>query len=598
MTKNEQTLLKEFERRADAGTMMHGNNIEGFIDFAYGILEKEYSERKPILEISQKAKKQCMEEIQLNYDKLGEKNPNTEYIMKRVHKANDLYWKLLLMEAQNYQVDAYMLYLERYRDPEDKFYQPRRKKFLEFGLTQALQQLVDDELDIVMISMPPGTGKTTGGEMFMSGFMGWFPELCNLFSSHSGHVTRMFYDVESNIIGVGLKPNQQAEYAWREIFPDVEIESTNAKEEEINLGKFKPFKTLTCRALGASQTGVTRCEGILYCDDLCSGIEEALSRTRLDKLWTMYSTDLKTRKKKGKRGWTCKELHIATRWSVWDVIGRLINIYKHNKRVKVISVPDIDPETNESNFDYDFGVGFDVEYFEDIEKSLDPITYKCLYKNKPVEREGLLFNPDALRRYRRLPFDSKGNERVPDAILAVCDTKDVGTDYNSLGVFKQYGQDYYLVDVVFRNIDPYVLDELNAQCLVRNGVQLARFESNKEGGRTADKVVDFVKGMGGQTVIEKKYTTQNKETKIIVNSPWVLQHVVFPEPESPDNRDGYRPNSEMGQFMAHLCAYSQLVKKQEDDAPDMVSMLAAWQNPLAGGIGTVQAVQNPFRRGI
>lgn len=506
------------------------------------------------------------------------------------HELLDKYYQILKLEAQNKIVDSYFIYLEKNRDLEDRFYLPRRRKLIEHGYIQGLQDLIDDKIDILSISSVPGSGKTTLGEMFMSGFIGWFPDLCNLFSSHSGHVTRMVYEVECNIIGIGLKPNQIPEYTWREIFPDVEIENWNAKEQEINLGKFKPFKSLTCRALGASQTGVTRCEGILYCDDLCSGIEMALSKIRLDKLWTMYSTDLKTRKKKGKKGRTCKELHIATRWSVWDVIGRLKNIYQHNDRCRFISIPDIDPETKESNFDYDYGVGFDVEYFEDIQKSLDEITYKCLYKNEPVEREGILYNPDALRRYEELL------PREPDAIWAFCDTKDVGTDYNCLGVFVQFGKDYYMTDVVFKNIDPLLLDDLNAQCLVKNNVQIAEFESNKEGSRTADKVQEKVKELGGNTSVQKKFTTSNKETKIIVNSPWVIEHVLFPYPESPDYPDGYRANSEMGQFMAHLCAYSQLSKNPTDDAPDMVSMLAVHET-AGQTYGTVQAVQSPFRTG-
>lgn len=505
-------------------------------------------------------------------------------------KYGDLYWKAMLFEARNQVLDSYLIYLERYRDPEDKFYEPRRKQLINLGLIDALQGLIDDKYDIVSLSMPPGTGKTTLGEMFLSGFIGWYPDLCNLFSSHSGHVTRMVYEVLCNIIGIGLKPGQIAEYAWREIFSDVVIESCNAKEQEINLGKFKPFKSITCRALGASQTGVTRCEGILYCDDLCSGIEMALSKIRLDKLWSMYSTDLKTRKKKGKRGKTCKELHIATRWSVWDVIGRIKRIYSDNQRCVFISVPDIDPETKESNFEYDYGVGFDVEYFEDIQKSLDEITYKCLYKNEPVEREGLLYHPDSLRRYGEIP------RKEPDAIWAFCDTKDTGTDYNCLGVFFQFGKDYYLVDVVFRNINPLLLDDLNADCLVRNNVQIAQFESNKEGSRTADKVQEKVKEKGGSTSIEKRYSTANKETKIIVNSPWVVEHVLFPFAESPDYPDGYLPNSEMGQFMAHLCSYSQLSKNTTDDAPDMVAMLAVHESNVYQS-SRAEAVKNPFRGG-
>lgn len=481
----------------------------------------------------------------------------------------DLYWQAMLFLAQNRDLDSYMIYLERYRDPESRFYLPRRKQLKKLGVIDALQSLIDDEIDILTLSFPPGTGKTTCAEMFLSGWIGWDTGACNLFSSHSGHVTRMVYDVICNIIGVDLKKGQVAEYAWREIFPNVEIQDVNAKEETINLDKFKPFKSITFRAIGASQTGVTRADGLLYCDDLCSGIEEALSKIRLDKLWQKYNTDLKTRKKGGRKGRRVKELHIATRWSVWDVIGRLQKQYGNDPRCRFIAYPDIDPETGKSNWNYDYGVGFDEAYFEDIANSLDDITYKCLYKNEPIEREGLLFEPDLLRRFKKLPPDKE-----PDAIWAFLDPKGSGTDYNTLGVFVQYGSDYYLTDVVFRNIDPYLLDDLNADCLVRNDVQICQIESNKEGVRTGDEIQKIVDERGGRCVIEKKYSTANKETRIIVSSKWVIQHVLFLEPYSVDNPDGYKANSEYGQFMAALTSYSQLSKNTHDDAPDMVTMLA------------------------
>lgn len=472
-------------------------------------------------------------------------------------------------------------------------YNPKRKEIKRF--IKKIEYIGEEECQCIMIDDPCHlyitdnyviTHNTTLGELFVSLFIGWFPDTCNLFSSHSGHVTRMVYDVVSNIIGINLKKGQIPEYAWREIFPNVQFESCNANEQTINLGKFKPFKSLTCRALGASQTGVTRAEGILYCDDLCSGIEQALSKIRLDKLWTMYSTDLKTRKKKGKKGRTCKELHIATRWSVWDVIGRIKSIYDGNKRCRFISIPDINPKTGESNFDFLYGVGFDKAYFEDIQKSLDEITYKCLYKNEPVEREGILYNPDLLTRAGDLP------PREPDGIWAFCDTKDTGTDYNCLGVFYQYGKDFYLWDVVFKNIDPYLLDDINADCLVRNKVHIAVFESNKEGSRTADKVQEKVKEKGGRCSIQKRYTTQNKETKIIVNSPWVIEHIIFRQPKSEDYPDGYDPQSDYGKFMSWLCAWSQLSKNPHDDAPDMVSMCAVYmQNGIAK---PAQIISSPF----
>lgn len=494
-------------------------------------------------------------------------------LSRKNQKAVDLYWKAILFLAQNRDLDSYLLYLEKNRDPEDRFYLPRRKQLRKLGLIKALQDLIDDKIEILSISCPPGVGKTTLAEMFLSGWIGWDPDACNLFSSHSGHVTRMVYDVLCNIIGVDLKQGQIPEYTWREIFPNVQIEGVNAKEETINLGKFKSFKTITFRALGASQTGVTRAEGLLYCDDLCSGIEEALSKIRLDKLWTKYSTDLKTRKKKGRKGRVCKELHIATRWSVWDVIGRLQRLYEgKKKKCKFIAIPDLDPETGLSNWDYQYGVGFDEEYFQDIKDTLDDVTYRCLYKNDPVERKGLLYDPDKLRRYNGILPPGK----EPDQILAILDPKGTGTDYNCMGVFYQYGEDYYLYDVVFKNIDPYLLDDYNADCLVRNNVQICQIESNKEGVRSGDEIQKKVDDQGGRCCIEKKYTTTNKETRIIVNSPWVIKHVIFKDP------DCYTPKSDYGEFMSWLCAFSQLGKNTHDDAPDMVAMLAVRESGTNG----------------
>lgn len=478
-------------------------------------------------------------------------------------KYYDLYNKALLFLAQEHKdFDSYLLYVEKNRDPEDRYYQPRRNKI--YWLVQKMQRLIDDELDILSISMPPGTGKTTLGEFFISFVMGHYPNTPNLMSSHSGFMTRMFYDAVLNII-------TSNEYCWSDVFPDIVFEGNNAKEETINLGRWQPFKTLTCRPIRGSLTGVTRCEGFLYVDDLVSGIEEALSIDRLDKLYGEYTTDLKSRKKK-----KAKEIHIATRWSVHDVIGRLERMYEENPRAEFIAVPDIDPQTGKSNFDYDYDVGFDEKYFHDMEMSMDDVSYRCLYKSDPIEREGILYHPTELQRYiGGLP------DREPDSILAICDTKDTGTDYNFLGVFYQYGDRYYLEDLVFKNIDPGTLDELNSDMLVEHHVQQAQFESNKEGSRTANEVERLVKAKGGRCHITKKYTTQNKETKIIVNSSWVKEHVIFKDITE------YEPKSDYGVMMSFLCSYTQLGKNKHDDAPDTLAMFAQFVDALLGGEGQV-----------
>lgn len=483
---------------------------------------------------------------------------------------DEMYWQAMLWEAKNKILDSYWLYLERNREPERRFYLPRRRKFLEFGIPQAMQSLLDDEIDLLTISMPPGTAKSTAGIFFLSGIMGWWPEEPNLASAHSGTLTRSFYDGVSQI----LAPD--GEYTWHEIFPCVKFNirsDTNSKEQTINVGEPKRFKSLTCRAIGASLTGATRCERILYADDMCSGLEESLSKERMDKLWQVYNTDLKTRKKK-----FCKEIHIATRWTVHDIIGRLQREHEGDKRARFISIPALN-ENNESNFDYDYDVGFDTKYFLDMKQSMDDVSFKCLFMNEPIEREGLLYHEDDFERYYELP------DREPDSILGICDTKDKGTDFCFLPIFYQYGDKYYWEDCAYDNGAIEIVDELCASVIIKHNPHSVQFESNSAGGRTADAINDKIKGKC-RTRITKKFTTQNKETKIIVNSGWIKEHVLIKD------KSKYTPKSSYGKAVAALMSYTVAGKNPTDDVPDGMAMFAEYvERPKTP---SAQVINSPF----
>ena len=145
-----------------------------------------------------------------------------------VLQMDELYWKTLKVEAP-YWFDSYLIYLERKRERRDMFYLPKRKQLNKHGLIQAMQDLEDDKLDILSISMPPGTQKTKLEKFFASWIIGRHPDDYSLFFSHSGDITRMFYD------GVIDITTNDEEYCWNEIFPDVHLVSTDAKREQINL---------------------------------------------------------------------------------------------------------------------------------------------------------------------------------------------------------------------------------------------------------------------------------------------------------------------------------------------------------------------------
>lgn len=485
-------------------------------------------------------------------DKIEEEIPKVD--VKEIKNLYKLHKKVLLAAAPH-DFESFLMYVEWERDPDKKFYMPRRAVLSR--IVEAMQELVDDKLDLLTISMPPGTGKSTLGIFFLSWVMGRNPDGQSLASAHSGILTRSFYDGVYQII-------TDSEYLWADVFPGVNVASTNSKEETIDLGKKHRFSTLTCRAINASLTGATRCDQILYADDLCSGIEEAMSKERLDKLWITYTNDLKSRKKM-----TAKEIHIATRWSVHDVIGRLENEYGGSDRAKFIVLPAFN-EKGESNFNYAYGVGFSKEYFEDMKNNLDEASFKALFMNQPIEREGLLYNVDELRRFFELP------NKDPDAIIGVCDTKDRGSDYAVLPIAYVYGDDFYIADVVCDNNLPNIVDARLVQKLLANKVQTCRFESNSAGGRIAEKVQAEVKAKGGVTHITTKFTTANKETKIIIGSTWVKEHCLFLDETC------YQRNSEYGKFIDMLCSYTVAGKNKHDDVPDAMAMLSEYAQSLTG----------------
>ena len=501
--------------------------------------------------------------ILAHYDNLRANNKQSEEI--------NMFWEILLFEARNMDLDSYLLYLEKNRETKDRFYLPKRKCFLKIGLVQALQDMLDDKLDILSISLPPGTGKTTFEKFFHSGLCGWFPKEYNLFFSHSAGITRMYYDGVLSIL------TDNIEYTWQEIFPELQVTSNNAKLEQINIGPYKPFQNLQTASVGSEMAGKVRASKFLLVDDMIGKIEEALNIKILDKLWNIYSTDARQRKVTG-----CKEIHIATRWSVHDIIGRLQRLYEGNKRCKFIAVPDIDPETNESNFAFDIN-GFTVEFFHDQELAMDEITYKCLYKNEPVEREGLLYTSEELRRYSSLPL------REPDAILGICDVKNKGTDFMFLPCFYQYENDFYCVDCVCDDDSNYgrQYDKLT-DIIIRNNMQQCEFESNSGGDRVSYEVNTRIEKLGARCNITDRPTETNKETRIIVNADWVKKHVLFKQKED------YSAKEDYGIMMSWLLCYTVVGKNEHDDVPDGFANFALF---VTKGTKTakVEAITNPFR---
>lgn len=473
--------------------------------------------------------------------------------------------RTLLFEAPHV-FDSYMLYLEKNRRPNERFYKPRRKKLK--IVVDAIQELVDDELDELFIAMPPRVGKTTLIMFALTWIIGRNSELANLYSAYSDVITAAMYSGVLEVI------NDAYTYTWHEIFPDSKIVATNAKDEIINIDRKKRYPSLTCRSLYGTLNGACDCNGFLVSDDLIGGIEEALNKDRLASAWFKVDNNLIPRAKE-----QAKKLWVGTRWSIADPAGVRMDLLEHDAayttvRYRIINMPALDLVNDESNFEYDYGVGFSTDYYRQrrasFERNNDMASWNAQYMQEPIERDGTLFCPDDLRYYNGvLPSDE------PDRIFMAVDPAFGGGDFCSAPVCFQYGNDCYIPNVVFDAGDKKITQPKIVEIILKHKIQAARFEANNGGEDYQEAVEKKLREKNYRLNITSKRakTTVRKEQRIFDKAPEIREFYFL---------EASKRTKEYNQFMNNLFAFKITGKNKNDDAPDSLAMLVEMREDSVG----------------
>lgn len=473
--------------------------------------------------------------------------------------------RTLLFEAPHV-FDSYMIYLEKNRRPNERFYKPRRKKLK--IVVDAIQELVDDELDELFIAMPPRVGKTTLIMFALTWIIGRNSELANLYSAYSDVITAAMYSGVLEVI------NDAYTYTWHEIFPNSKIVSTNAKDEIINIDRKKRYPSLTCRSLYGTLNGACDCNGFLVSDDLIGGIEEALNKDRLASAWFKVDNNLIPRAKE-----QAKKLWVGTRWSISDPAGVRMNLLENDAaystvRYRIINMPALDLVNDESNFEYDFGVGFSTEYYRQrrasFERNNDMASWNAQYMQEPIERDGTLFCPDDMRYYNGvLPSDE------PDRIFMAVDPAFGGGDFCSAPVCFQYGNDCFIPDVVFDSGDKKITQPKIVEIILRYKIQAARFEANNGGEDYQEAVEKILRSKNYRLNITSKRakTSVRKEQRIFDKAPEIREFYFL---------EANKRTKEYNQFMNNLFAFKITGKNKNDDAPDSLAMLVEMREDSVG----------------
>lgn len=470
-------------------------------------------------------------------------------------KLYKLYKRTLLFDAP-YDFDSYLLYIEINRKPEERFYQPRRRILKQ--IVDKLQALVDDELDELFISLPPRVGKTTLLLFFVTWIIGRNSELSNLYSAYSDTITKAFYN------GVLETIADPTTYLWNDVFPKAKIVQTNSADETINIDRKKRYPSLTCRSLYGTLNGACDCNGFEISDDLIGGIEEAMNKDRLVSAWSKVDNNLLPRAKE-----KAKILWCGTRWSMIDPAGLRMELLLNddrfkNRRFAIINVSALD-ENDESNFDYDYGVGFSSEYYRQrrasFERNNDMASWTAQYMGEPIEREGALFTPNDFRYYNgELP---KGE---PDRIFMAVDPAFGGGDFVASPVCFQYGSDIYVHDVVYSSEDKRTTQPLLANMAIKYNVAAMQIEANKSTESYKEGVEEELKKKDYRLNITSKPapTDKAKYQRIFDKAPDIRENMIF--------RESGKRSKEYSLFMQNVLSYKMFAKNQHDDAPDSLTM--------------------------
>ena len=477
---------------------------------------------------------------------------------------DEMYWQALLWEAPEL-FESYLFYMEKNRAQKRKFYTPRRKTLK--TVVEDLQDLEDGEIEFYGLSLPPRVGKSTMCIFFISWIMGKRPNSHNAMSGHSGILADGFYGEILNLI-------MTQEYTFHEIFPLAKLDKKSADKKEINLDKPDRFATLTCRGIDGTWTGSVdiSSDGYLYVDDLVRDRTESLSPTRLANRYQDYLNVLVDRKNDG-----AKELMVGTRWNVFDPLGVVERENKHNPRYRFRKIPALN-ENDESNFDYDYGLGFSTQYYIDMRERLEKPEWMAKFQQNPFVREGLLFPENELHYFDgTIP---EGNYKV----VAAIDPAFGGGDSVSMPIclVHENGKKY-IIDWMHNKGSLKITIPLVRDKIMRHDVVEVKFEKNN-GGELYCKNVQV-------DLVDRKYNhchcytkpapvRLSKEEKINAYADYIKDNFLFllPNRNISIDDDGvrfvYKRSDEYDKAIDEMTIYTAEGRNEHDDSCDALTQLA------------------------
>lgn len=544
---------------------------DGDLDFAYEVSTqtKEFI-RQRVTDVTQGGTWEMLE------DYAQENKQNYDYI--------NWYYEVLLAEAP-YFLDSYCLYIERDRMRKDRFYEPRRRVMLK--VVDAMQRLEDNKLDRLFIHMPARVGKTQITTFYTSWHCARDTEKSNLYVTYKEGLGGAFLD---GVTEIYTDPT----YRFADVFPRVKITATDAKNNKIDLGtdtrRKKKYKSLSGKGLESGLNGEYDASGVLIFDDILEGIQDVLSHDVLERKRTIFQNNAKQRAKEH-----CKIVYMGTIWATNDIYMKEREFLETDTtskdiRVEVIKIPAL-TVNDESNFDYDYGVGFSTDHYlrvrAEFEMNNDMAGWWCQCQQEPIDRQGAVFNPADMRYYKVLP------EGEPIKVISHCDVALGGGDFLAFPIVYYYENEDgdlegYMQDVVFDNSEKHITQPQIIEKVKKHGLKNIHFEANAGGEGYKDEIIERLREEKIRINVTSDWapSTKRKDQRIW-DCAQDIREIHYLEPSLQDKQ--YR------MFMTNLFGFvmGKTSKRYHEDAADALAGLVGFAKD-GSGVSVATIMRSPI----
>jgi predicted phage terminase large subunit-like protein len=413
---------------------------------------------------------------------------------------------------------------------------------------EAMQEFIEsDDAQVLIINEPPRHGKSRTAQCLVEWVLGKDKNQKIMTGSYNSLLSTMFAKGVRNTIQE--EKADETKIIYSDIFPETKIKRGDGA---MNLWSLEGgYNNYLATSPGGTATGFGAT--IIIIDDLIKNDYEAHNETIKEQHWTWFTDTMLSRLEEGG-----KIIIIMTRWASDDLAGKALEHFEQLgmvvRHINYKAIQDDGTMLCDEILSLDSAKIKKATMGDDI--------FEANYQQTPIDIKGRLYT--SFKTYTELPKDSAGN--VLGTIKKYTDTADTGDDYLCSIDYVEYNKEAYVINVLYTKAGMEITEPAAAKMMYEDKVNVADIESNNGGRGFARNVERELreKYHSNHTVIIPFHQSKNKQSRILSNSTWVMNHIYFP----------VNWKDRFPEYYDAMVKYQKEGKNAHDDAPDATTGIA------------------------